>query len=82
MARISDDIVQRLRRRLGSHLEDVAATGGAGAMTARILTFQPPQGRVEPEAEEPADVVDLSGARSQRRRARTVSGIFVYAARL
>ena len=82
-----EDIVKRLIDHMASQDAELqadfaAVPEDAGQMTAHILRFGP-QRRLSREADgEPARVLDLRDARKARAQARTVSGIFVYTARL
>lgn len=82
-----DDIVQRLIAQLDAAGEGPRPSvdfmpSAVGAMTARVLPFrQARRGKGEVTAE-PGAVVDLPEVRKARADAKTVSGMFVYTARL
>lgn len=82
-----EDFVKRLIAHLEAKSEGVPGLESrlpvrGGEMTARMMPFQPGQKRLGKMSEEPAAVVDLSEARRSRAQSRTVSGVFVYTARL
>ena len=87
MKPITDDIVKNLIDRLDAQKEDARpsvdpAACEAGSMTARILPFRQSEGGASETRHQSAAVLDLPRARRARASARTVSGMFIYTARL